>query len=209
MRQAGLFLMIAGVALLLLMAWPYVDHVRKQHAALDEAHARLSEMNPIAKENFLTDGFSSAAAPSVGEPADPLPAVEFTAADGEVVGLLVVPKLDKELPLVEGADEESLAMGVGHVARTAYPGQGDQIVVSGHRDTVFTRFGELDIGDTFVVRMPYGDFEYRIHHTRIVSADDLTVIGPTGEEELVVTTCYPFHALAHATERFIFYAVPR
>ncbi|WP_370512356.1 hypothetical protein [Planomicrobium sp. CPCC 101110] len=29
---------------------------------------------------------------------------------------------------------------------TVYPGQGEQIVLSGHRDTVFRDFGKLEIG---------------------------------------------------------------
>jgi len=128
--------------------------------------------------------------------------------EGKTIGLLYVPKLDKELPIIEGVDKEELAVGVGHYPGTAYPLQKEQIVLSGHRDTVFRNFDKLKIGDRFVVYLPYGKFEYEIYDTEIVHADDRTVIRPRGEEILTVTTCYPFYFLGDAPDRFIFYAKP-
>ncbi|WAA09772.1 class D sortase [Fervidibacillus albus] len=132
--------------------------------------------------------------------------IEFE--EGDTVGLLYVPKLDKELPIIEGTDEEDLELGVGHYTGTAYPMQNDQIVLSGHRDTVFRNFDQLEIGDTFIIKLPYGIFEYEIFDTEIVPADDTTVIGRFSEENLTVTTCYPFYFLGNAPDRFIFYAKP-
>lgn len=132
---------------------------------------------------------------------------DFTFNKGETIGLLHVPKLGKELPIVEGTDEDELAVGVGHYSGTALPLQKDQIVLSGHRDTVFRNFDQLKIGDTFVVEMPYGKFEYEIYETDIVDADDRTVIRSTAPDEiLTVTTCYPFDYVGDAPYRYIFYA---
>src|SRR5690606_7176366 len=104
--------------------------------------------------------------------------------------------------------EDELQRGVGHYPGTAYPGQESQIVLSGHRDTVFRQFGELEIGDSFIVEMPYGSFEYTIQDSEIVPEDDLTVINPEEyqEEMLTVTTCYPFHYIGNAPDRYILYA---
>jgi len=44
---------------------------------------------------------------------------------------------------IEGTDEEELAQGVGHYTGTGCPGENKQILLSGHRDTVFRQFGEL------------------------------------------------------------------
>jgi sortase A len=125
---------------------------------------------------------------------------------GETIGLLYIPKLDRDLPIIQGTDPEELERGVGHYNGTAYPLQNDQIVLSGHRDTVFRNFDQLEIGDTFVVQLPYGDFEYEIYETEIVDADDTTVIGSTTGENLTVTTCYPFSYIGDAPYRFIFYS---
>ncbi|MEH7384285.1 class D sortase [Bacillus sp. JJ1521] len=125
---------------------------------------------------------------------------------GDTMGVLEVPKLGKKMPIVEGTDDEELEKGVGHYLGTALPTQNDQIVLSGHRDTVFRRFNELEIGDTFVVHLEYGDFTYEIVDTKIVDADDRTIIKSTApNEELVVTTCYPFSYIGNAPQRFIFY----
>lgn len=123
-------------------------------------------------------------------------------------GLLEIPKLQKEISIIEGADEEALSAGVGHVASTAFPSQGKQIVLSGHRDTVFRDFGMLEIGDTFIVHMPFGEYEYEIRESEIVDADDTSVIGRHTEEVLVVSTCYPFDSISAAPDRYVLYAYP-
>ncbi len=136
-------------------------------------------------------------------------ATSFTPQFGEEIGILELPKLEKSLPIVEGVDEDDLAKGVGHYSGTALPTEKGQIVLSGHRDTVFRRLGELEIGDELHVQMPYGKFKYIIKETEIVSADDLTVIRPDLDEEmLTVTTCYPFRYIGDAPDRYIIYAKP-
>lgn len=134
--------------------------------------------------------------------------LKFSADLHEAFGLLHVPKLDRSIGIVEGTDPDALDKGVGHMSSTVFPGQGEQIILSGHRDTVFTNFSELEIGDTFIVEMPYGEFTYEIRDTDIVDKDDTSVVGKMGEEVLVVSTCYPFEYLGYAPERFVFYAYP-
>lgn len=126
----------------------------------------------------------------------------------EAFGLLHVPKLERSIGIVEGTDPDALDKGVGHMSSTVFPGQGEQIILSGHRDTVFRDFAQLEIGDTFVVEMPYGEYTYEIRETEIVDADDTSVVGKMGEEVLVVSTCYPFNYVGFAPERFVFYAYP-
>lgn len=133
---------------------------------------------------------------------------EFNPDKHEAIGLLHVPKIDRSIGIVEGTDPDALDMGVGHMSSTVFPGQGEQIILSGHRDTVFRNFAELELGDEFIIEMPYGDYTYEIRDTKIVDADDTSVVGKMGEEVLVVSTCYPFNYLGSAPERFVFYAYP-
>lgn len=132
----------------------------------------------------------------------------FVAKSDEVIGVLSIPKLNRSIAIVEGTDETQLGQGVGHYDTTAFPGQGEQILLSGHRDTVFREFGELEIGDRFVVDMPYGTFTYEIASTEIVDAEDRTIIRSMGEEVLTVSTCYPFSFIGFAPDRYILYAYP-
>src|SRR5699024_3857326 len=49
---------------------------------------------------------------------------------GDTIGVLYIPKLDREILIVEGTDEEELAEGVGHYADTGFPGENRQILLS-------------------------------------------------------------------------------
>ncbi|MFC7364302.1 MULTISPECIES: class D sortase [Bhargavaea] len=187
MKWISNILIVIGAAALLFAGWSYFSHSKAQEQSLVEAKERL-------EQNQSTEANGSA--------------MDFAASTGEAIGILQVPKLGKELPIVEGTDPDALMKGVGHLSESVFPGQGEQILLAGHRDTVFKRFAELEIGDTFIVQMPYGGHEYVIRDTEIVDADDTTVIRSMGEEVLVVSTCYPFDALGAAPERFVFYAYP-
>ena len=126
----------------------------------------------------------------------------------DVIGILTIPKLDETYPIIEGTEEEMLAKGVGHYPTTALPGEKEQILLSGHRGTVFQRLGELIAGDRFIIDMGYGKFEYEMRESQIVAADDTTVIKPRGEEVLTLSTCYPFSYIGSAPDRYIIYAYP-
>lgn len=132
---------------------------------------------------------------------------DFKPKRNDLIGILKIPKINAELPIVEGTDAEELSKGVGHYKDTAFPGQKDQILLSGHRDTVFRNVGKLEIGDELIVEMSYGVFTYVIAETEIVDKNDTSVIHSTAPEEvLTLSTCYPFNLLGSAPERYIIYA---
>lgn len=134
---------------------------------------------------------------------------DWNPAIGEAIGILELPKIEAELPIVAGTDPNELAKGVGHYTGSSYPGEIGQIVMSGHNDTVFLRLGELEMGDTFQVKMPYGEYTYEIYDSKIVDENDLSIITLQKEtEEFILTTCYPFHVLGPTPERYILYAKP-
>ncbi|MGM7701839.1 class D sortase [Pseudalkalibacillus sp. Hm43] len=125
---------------------------------------------------------------------------------GENIGTLYIPKLDEELPIIHGTDEDELSRGVGHYAGSVLPGEKDNSVLSGHRDTVFRRLGEVKEGDELIVTTAEGTFTYKIRKVRIVDADDRTVIVPKPKATLTVTTCYPFTFIGAAPERYVLVA---
>ncbi len=133
----------------------------------------------------------------------------FNPYKGDVIGLIDLPKLKASLPIVEGTSAKQLAKGVGHYTTSKFPGQHDQIVLSGHRDTVFRHVGDLQKGDQIILHFSFGTFTYIVDHTKIVKADDTSIIHSTApEEELVLTTCYPFYYIGNAPNRYIIYAYP-
>jgi len=138
-----------------------------------------------------------------------LKVTNFKPNQNDVVGILFIPRIDAKLPIIEGTDPDDLEKGVGHYKSSAYPGQQNQIVLSGHRDTVFRHMGELKIGDLVTIQLPYGNFSYKIKNTKIVKADDRSIIKSTSPKEvLTITTCYPFSYIGNAPDRYIITAIP-
>jgi sortase A len=125
---------------------------------------------------------------------------------GELIGELYIPKLDQTLPIYHGTDEDELEKGVGHFAGSVLPGEKDNSVLSGHRDTVFRQLGKVGKGDLLVAKTSAGEFTYKVKKVRIVDKDDRTVIVPKPKATLTLTTCYPFDYIGSAPERYVLVA---
>ncbi|QPA30745.1 class D sortase [Thermaerobacillus caldiproteolyticus] len=125
---------------------------------------------------------------------------------GENIGELIIPKLNASLPIYHGTNEDELEKGVGHYAGSVLPGEPDNCVLAGHRDTVFRKLGEVGKGDLLIVKTVAGEFTYKVRKVRIVDADDRTVIVPKPKATLTVSTCYPFHYIGAAPKRYILIA---
>ncbi|WP_208587445.1 class D sortase [Gracilibacillus suaedae] len=191
MKKLALLFILAGIVLLSIGGYRYFQIQAAEKQA-------VTEVNELLEQSSKETGESTKRAPE-----------DFFPDMGEAVGFLHIPTLDAQLPIVEGTDPDELDKGVGHYRGSAYPQQNDQIVLSGHRDTVFRELGEVEVGDTFTIELEYGEFEYEMVDSKIVDADDTTIIKSTApEEELVITTCYPFSYVGNAPERYIIYAKP-
>ncbi|MFB6469039.1 class D sortase [Cytobacillus sp. Hz8] len=125
---------------------------------------------------------------------------------GDEIGQLEIPKLKSTLPIYHGSDEDELEKGVGHYAKSVLPGENDNTVLSGHRDTVFRRLGEIKIGDQLIIQTSAGKFTYKVKKTKIVDKNDRTIIVPKPRATLTVSTCYPFNYIGSAPKRYILIA---
>lgn len=182
-----LFIILIGLIVLGIGVWQIIDTKMQTNASLETAK-KLVKANASSPEKAQT--FS-----------------ETPPDFGDAVGILDIPKIKAELAIIEGTDPDDLEKGVGHYKGSFFPGDHGQIVLSGHRDTVFRRLGELKIGDSLNMQMPYGNYTYEITHTKIVKADDTSIITlQNQEEELILTTCYPFRYVGNAPDRYIIYA---
>lgn len=196
-KKFAMLLVIVGLGFLAVGGYQLYDTKMAQNKSLAEARSLLADKktDTDAAENDDIDNTDIAQS--------------FSPGQGDTVGILNIPRLEADLPIVEGTHEDELKHGVGHYGGTAYPLQQDQIVLSGHRDTVFRRMGELEIGDILNVEVEYGEFAYEIVDTKVVDADDRTIIVPTAPDEvLTVTTCYPFSYVGSAPDRYIITALP-
>lgn len=200
-RIVGMLLLLAGMGIVTFAVIQYVEH----QANLKEA---MAEANELIRQSNTIDASNERRADPISYRDQVIDKSKFDPKPNDVIGMLQIPKLEAELPIIEGTDEEMLERGVGHYSGTAFPMDNEQILLSGHRDTVFRDFDKLSVGDHFIVKLPYGTFEYEIRSTDIVDKDDTSVIRSMGTEALVVSTCYPFRFVGNAPERYIFYAYP-
>ena len=124
-------------------------------------------------------------------------------AEGDDIGSLTIPALKQKFSVLQGTGDVELKKGVGHFNQSVLPGEKDNCVFSGHRETVFRQLGKLKIGDQLIVQTSAGTFTYEVSGTRIVDAEDKTVIVPTDHAVLTLTTCYPFNTPGYFPDRYI------
>jgi len=124
------------------------------------------------------------------------------------LGVLRIPRLQLEAPLLAGTDEATLDRGLGHIEDTALPGgEGGNVGIAGHRDGFFRVLKDIAEGDVIEIQTLAGKDVYRVQRTWIVEPDDVSVLDPTPTRALTLVTCYPFYFVGSAPQRFIVRAV--
>ncbi|MHB8573217.1 MAG: class D sortase [Candidatus Dormibacteria bacterium] len=123
-------------------------------------------------------------------------------APGQQVAKMEVPSIHYTAVVLEGTADDILSNGPGHYIGTAFPGEPDNMVVSGHNG-FWLSFPGLEKGDRVVFSDSDGRFTYVVDGKRVVNPDDQAAIGPTGRSTLSLTTCWPIWAGPFATQRLV------
>jgi sortase A len=66
------------------------------------------------------------------------------------LGVLRIPSIEIEVPVLEGTDDLTLNRAVGHIDGTAAPGEEGNIGIAGHRDGFFRGLKDVHLGDTWI-----------------------------------------------------------
>jgi sortase A len=123
---------------------------------------------------------------------------------GAPMARIRVPEIDVDLPVYHGTDEDTLSKGIGHLYGSALPigGAGTHAVLTGHSgipgDSLFTRLGEVGIGDTVEVEVAGEKLTYVVDQIRTVLpdvGDDLRQVA--GRDYLTLLTCTPIGVNTH------------
>jgi LPXTG-site transpeptidase (sortase) family protein len=128
-------------------------------------------------------------------------------AEGDLIGRIKVPRLGVSALILEGVGGRTLRRGVGHIPDTAFPDQGGNVGIAGHRDSFFRGLKDIQEDDLIEVTTPDGVHRYRVEWTKIVRPKDVDVLDGSGGPELTLVTCYPFYYVGSAPKRFIVRAV--
>lgn len=118
-------------------------------------------------------------------------------------GKILIPRLGVEGTILEGADDDTLRVAVGHIPGTALPGSRGNAALAAHRYGYFKGLSRVRKGDRITVTTPVGTFHYAVEHIEIVEITDVSVLDPTPTPTLTLVTCYPFDYIGAAPQRLI------
>ena len=114
---------------------------------------------------------------------------------GDSLTRIKIPALGIDTVVVEGITPSALRAGAGHYPQTPLPCEGGNVSIAGHRTTYGRPFGNVDQlkpGDTIELTTPIGGCVYEVSRDPfVVAPTELSVIEPTGERSLTLTTCHP------------------
>jgi sortase A len=128
-------------------------------------------------------------------------------AEGDLIGKLVIPRLNLSAIVLEGIDTRTLRLAVGHLPGTPLPGDSGNVDLAAHRDTFFRRLNNIHQGDLVTVSTLSGtDYSYRVETIAIVTPDNTSVLNSSPGPGLNLITCYPFDYVGPAPRRFVVHA---
>jgi sortase A len=119
------------------------------------------------------------------------------------LALLRIPKIDLEVPILEGTDDLSLNRAVGHIAGTPRPGENGNVGIAGHRDGFFRGLKDVSTGDTIEIVTPDSVNRYVIDDITVVNPTDVSVLAARAQPSVTLVTCYPFYFIGSAPQRYI------
>lgn len=122
----------------------------------------------------------------------------------DIMGSLEIPKIQVELPIYHGTEDEVLSNGIGHLEGTSLPigGENTHSVLTGHRglpsSKLLVRLDEMKIGDLFFIHTYKEVMAYKVEDIMVVKPEDTAWMEIKDEKDLVsLVTCTPFGINSH------------
>jgi sortase A len=128
-------------------------------------------------------------------PNDPELLSAINAKDGEKIARIEIPSIDVKQIVVSGVTIDDLRKGPGHYRNTPLPGQRGNAAIAAHRTGFGGPFVDLDKlkpGDKIIVSYRNRDrYVYTVRESKVVLPSDLSVLDPSDEPIITLTTCTP------------------
>ena len=123
--------------------------------------------------------------------------------EGDVIGEIQVPRLRLNAMVVQGDSPASLRRAVGHLTKSALPGQWGNVALAGHRDTFFRPLRDIRLGDEIRFKTRERSFEYRVESIEVVAPTDIRVLQSSTGHDLTLLTCFPIYYIGPAPKRLV------
>ena len=108
---------------------------------------------------------------------------------------LQIPKIDQDVPVVEGDGWEQLKKGVGHHIHSANPGETGNVVLSAHNDIhgeIFRDLDQLEEGDLIILFSERQSYTYEVNDVLIVEPTQVEFLETTSTPTATLISCYPY-----------------
>lgn len=124
--------------------------------------------------------------------------------DDGVMAYINIPKIDVNLPIYHGTDNEHMLKGVGHLVGTSFPvgGIDTHAVLSAHSGLstaeLFTNLADLKEGDLFYIHVLNDVLAYEVDKINVVKPDETNDLKITpGKDYVTLVTCTPYGVNSH------------
>lgn len=121
-----------------------------------------------------------------------------------VMATIEIPKINVDLPIFHGTDDEVLSTGVGHLQSSSLPvgGTSTHCILTGHRglpsSKLFTRLDEIIDGDLFFINVCNETLAYQVFDIQVIEPEDLELLRIEADQDLVsLVTCTPYGINTH------------
>lgn len=211
-KRVSIFCIIVFLSGLGLLLYPFISNLINRHNAtqvIDRYDDEIQDMNEeeidVIKEAAKKYNEQLSNAVSVDEESGN-DAVSYVDISGEnkVIGYIVIPKIDVNLPIYSGTSDSVLKKGVGHMSQTSYPlgGESTHCVLTGHRGlpsaVLFTDLDKLEPGDEFYLHVMDEILAYRVDRIRVIEPNESDGLGIVqGEDYCTLATCTPYAINTH------------
>ena len=146
-------------------------------------------------------------APEGGEPAqvgeDAYESLLNLNGDG-MMGYIIIPKMNVELPIYHTVEERVLQSGVGHMESSSLPvgGPSTHAALSGHRGLpsakLFTDLDQMEVGDQFYIKVLGETLAYEVHEVETVLPTETESLAiQRGQDLVTLITCTPYGINSH------------
>ena len=114
--------------------------------------------------------------------------------DGDVIGLILIPKINIEAPIREGTSQKVMENSVGHFVESDY-WDGNVSLASHNSGTsahYFEKINTLEINDELIYKTVNGTKKYRVQHINKIKSTDWSMVNKKSNNEnntITLITC--------------------
>ena len=129
---------------------------------------------------------------------------QLNIAGNGIMGYVVIPNIQVNLPIFHGTADSTLAKGVGHLLGSSLPvgGKGTHTVLTGHSgmasQKMFSDLPGMKVGDIFYLDILGQRLAYEVKEINTVLPYDTSLLEIEPEEDLcTLVTCTPYGVNTH------------